>query len=499
VSDQGAPLSLRGAAVSGVAWTVLRVVASRLTGSVVFIVLARLLDPHAFGIVALASVFVVLISLLVESGFGEALIQRRELTRTDLDTAFWANNALSVSFALLVLVGADLLSTPFGEPQLAPVLRVLSLVFLCSALASVPQAILRRDLRFRALTIRTIAATTGGGIVGVAMAAAGAGVWSLVGQMIATAVIGTTTLWRTCSWRPGLAVSRQSLTELTSFSAKVLGERLAFFTSRRADDLLIGLVLGPVALGLYAAAYRLLLLFTELVIWTIEGVAFPLLSRLQHDAERAKRAFYTITELCCGLAIPSFLALAVLAPEIIRVTLGPGWDASIPVMQVLAPVGIPQVAIYCNKAAFNAAGRPDVSLRIAVGSAVANVIGFVVSVQWGILAVATSYVVCSYLVAPVSVWALRAVLPIEIGTYLRLFLAPTISGVIMVLCLSTLQAALGELSDVAVLAISLPVAAAVYIGMLFLTGRGLLRSVLAHATALRSRGRGFQHEGATAT
>src|SRR5215216_4126790 len=171
--------NLGRAAVRGLAWTMLRSVSSRVIGSVVFVVLARLLDPKAFGTFALASVFVVLISLLVESGFGEALIQRKEVTPRDLNTAFLVSNVTGVGLALLMTACSGPLSALFDQPELGPVLRVLSLVFVFAALASVPQALLKRELAFQKIALRGLVATLVGGAVGVAMAFAGFGVWSL--------------------------------------------------------------------------------------------------------------------------------------------------------------------------------------------------------------------------------------------------------------------------------------------------------------------------------
>jgi O-antigen/teichoic acid export membrane protein len=432
------------AAVRGLGWTMLRSVSSRLVGSLVFVVLAHLLDPKAFGTIALASVFVVLLSLLVESGFGEALIQRREVTASDLDSAFWVSNAMGAGLAVLLAAGAGVAGDLLDQPELGPVLRVLSLVLVLAALASVPQALLRRELAFRELAIRGVAATLAGGAVGVGMAVAGWGVWSLVGQLLANAVVGTAVLWRACSWRPGRAVSRSSVVDLGRFGANVLGARMAFFASRRADDLLIGLVLGPVALGLYTAAYRILLVATELIIWTIEGVAFPLFSRLHGDRERAGRAFYTMTRLCAAVVMPAFLALAVLAPEIIGVLLGRQWTGAVPVLQVLALVGIPHAVTYLNKAVVDAAGRPDLSLRIAALTAIVNVLGFAVVVHRGILAVAISYAVCGYLLVPASIWSVTRVLDVELRRYLGLFVAPAASALAMLVSLAATRAALSE-------------------------------------------------------
>jgi O-antigen/teichoic acid export membrane protein/glycosyltransferase involved in cell wall biosynthesis len=476
------------AAVRGLAWTMLRSVSSRVVGGLVFVVLARLLDPEAFGTIALAAAFIALLSLPVESGFGEALIQRREVTRSDLDTAFWVSNALGVGLALIMTACAAPLGELFDQPELTPVLRVLSLVFVVAALASVPQALLRRELAFREIALRGFAATLAGGAVGVGMALAGWGVWSLVGQILANAVVGTVVLWLACSWRPGRAVLRSSFLQLFRFGANVLGERVALAASRRSDDFLIGLVLGPVALGLYAAAYRILRLVTETIIWTVEGVAFPLFSRLHGDAERAKRAFYAVTQQCSAVAVPVFLALAVLAPELIRVALGPQWLGAIPVMQVLALVGIPHSVTYFNKAVVNAAGRPDLSLRVAIVTGVVNVVGFALVVRWGILAVATSYVACGYLLTPVSIWSVTRVLQIDLKRYLELFVAPITSGLAMVLSVMAARAVVADdVTGVTLVVGLLLVGATAYFLVLYLTGRRLVISILSTVRRLLAR------------
>jgi O-antigen/teichoic acid export membrane protein len=477
--------SLGHAAVRGFAWTMLKSVSSRLAGSIVFVILARLLAPKAFGTIALASVFVVLISLLVESGFGEAVIQRKELTQRDLNTAFWVNNAIGVGFALIMTACAGVLGELFRQPELTPVLRALSPVFIFAALSSVPQALLRRELAFRKIAVRSLMATLAGGAVGVGMAFAGLGVWSLVGQLLANAVVGTVVLWLACPWRPGRSVSRSSFGELFRFAVNILGERIALFASRRSDDFLVGLVLGPVALGLYTAAYRILLLLTEVIIWTVEGVAFPLFSRLHGEVERSKRAFYAVTQMCFAAATPAFLGLAVLAPELTRVAFGPRWSDAIPVMRLLALVGIPHAMTYFNKAVVNAAGRPNLSLRVAILTGIVNVVGFALVVRWGILAVAASYVVCGYLLTPVSLWSVSRVLDVEIRRYLRLFVAPLASGLVMVLSLMAVKAVLPDtLAVVAQIAVLLLAAATVYVGMLYLTGRRLVMSVLSNGRRL---------------
>jgi O-antigen/teichoic acid export membrane protein len=196
-----------------------------------------------------------------------------------------------------------------------------------------------------------------------------------------------------------------------------------------------------------------------------------------------------VTQACFAVATPAFLALAVLAPELTRVAFGPQWTGAIPVMRVLALVGIPHAMTYFNKAVVNAAGRPNLSLRVAILTGVVNVVGFALVVRWGILAVAASYVVCGYLLTPVSVWSVTRVLDIEVKTYLRLFVAPITSGLVMVLFLMVARAALPDhLAGVTLLAALLLVAVTVYLVLLTLTGRRLVMSVLSYGRRLLATG-----------
>jgi O-antigen/teichoic acid export membrane protein len=441
-----------------------------------------MLDPADFGTVALASVFIVFILVIVESGFAEAIIQQRDVTPTDLNTAFVLNAVMGVAIALILIAVAQLIAEPLGQPQLAPVLQVLAAVPVLASLGKVPEAILRRGLAFRTIAVRGLLATLAGGVVGIAMAVGGAGVWSLVGQMVATAAAGTVLLWAMCSWRPGRTLSLKSFQELLRFSGKIVGGRLAQFGTQRSDDFLIGSVLGSVALGLYTVAYRIILILTETLIWTLESVAFPLLSRLQNDDKRRRRAFFAVTGLCFTVAVPAFLALAVLAPEVITVAFGQRWSGAIPVMQILALVGIPHAIVYSTRAAVNAGGRPDLTLRIAIATCVVNVVGFAVVVRWGIVAVAISYAVCSYLLLPVSVWSAVKVLALDVGSYLRLLVAPLISGIVMVLAVLGVKAVLPtEVTEPVRLALLLAVAVMAYAGVLCLTAWRQVKGYVAQA------------------
>ena len=219
------------------------------------------------------------------------------------------------------------------------------------------------------------------------------------------------------------------------------------------------------------------------------AVVEPDKARLQDDRERSKRAFYMATQFCSAVATPAFLSLAVLAPELTRLAFGPKWTGAIPVMQVLALVGIPHALTYFNKAVVNAGGRPNLSLRVAVLTAVVNVVAFVLVVRWGILAVAISYVACSYLLAPVSFWSVTRVVDVEVKPYLRLFVAPLASGLVMLLSVLGAKAALADqVTGIALLAALVLVAGTVYPLMLYLTARQFVTGLLSNGRRLLAAG-----------
>jgi PST family polysaccharide transporter len=190
-----AATELRAAAARGVGWSALQASASRLLSAVVFVLLARLLEPDAFGVVAVASVFVAFMTVLVDQGFSQALVQRPSLDREHLDTAFWANLAASAVVVALVVGAAGPVADLFDEPDLAPILRALSLALVASALGGVPTALLRRRLAFASLALRGLLSVAAGGVAGVAAALAGFGAWSLVIQLVVQAGVETAVVW----------------------------------------------------------------------------------------------------------------------------------------------------------------------------------------------------------------------------------------------------------------------------------------------------------------
>jgi polysaccharide transporter, PST family len=437
-------MNLREKAINSVMWSATQTWGVRVISFLVMIALARLVAPEAFGLIAYASVFIAFAQIFVDQGFSDAIVQFSQLNRDHLDTAFWVSLLTGSLLSIVSIFAADGMASLFREPQLAPVIRWLSPIFFLSALSSVQQAILRRKLAFKALTVRSLAANLFSSVVAVIMAFTGYGVWSLVAKILVAAVVNAVMLWQVSDWRPGFRLSMQRFRELFIFGINIVGGNFVDFLSVHSDDFLIGYFLGPIALGYYTLAYNLLIVTTDLLISVPNAVAFPLFSSVQADSANVKRAFGQVILLQSVVAYPIFIGIAALSSELIVQLYGTSWIASIPVLQLLMLIGIVRSAMYIYSSVFRAAGKPAWRFWIYLLTAVMNVIGFVLVVRLGILAVAASYVTVSYLLMPFYFFMIRRLTGISIRSHLSLYSPAVVSSVIMFSCVYVSKLVIGE-------------------------------------------------------
>ncbi|MUG93846.1 MOP flippase family protein [Scytonema sp. UIC 10036] len=456
-------MSIKQRAVKGILWSAIQNWGSQAASLIVFFILARLLDPEAFGLVALANIFLAFMQVFLDQGFAQVLIQRQELEPEHLDTAFWTNLAIGVLLTVTGFTTADLFANFFQKPQLASILQGFSLLFLITSFGNVQQALLEKKFAFKAIAIRWLVGTFIGGCVGVIMALCGFGVWSLVSQQLVLEFVGTFILWKSSDWRPGIKFSFKHFQQLFSFGINILGFNLLSFFNTRADDFLIGYFLGSVALGYYTIAYRVLGVMTQLLVNTGKQVALPAFSLLQKEPELFRKAFYTATQLTALVAFPTFLGMAALAPELVLLLFGKQWIPSIPVMQVLAFAGIFKAVTFFKGSVFIAMGKPSLTFWFGLLNAVLNVIGFVLAVRWGIIAVATAYVIRGYLVFPISQWVVSRLIQTPLLAYLRQFIVPLMSSLIMVIAiLSAKKLLYGLVNSHTLLAICIGIGTLIY-------------------------------------
>jgi len=466
--------NLRVHTVRGVFWSGAQRTGGQAIALAVFIVLSRLLEPSAFGLIALANGYLLVVLVFIEQGVNQAIVQRKDVSAEHLDAAFWSSVVLAVLLAGLTLLLANPIARLFGEPTLEPLLRWLSLSLVLTGLRATQTAMLQRDLRFRALAVRTASAETVGGAIAVLMALAGLGVWSLVGQALGREIAGSIALWGISSWRPRLKVEAAPLRDLTRFGTPVVADRLVAVLQGKADDMLIGLVLGATALGYYSVGYRLLSYLTQLVTGTVQSVALPVLSRLQADLERLRRVFIIMLEYLALGAFPVFVGIAFVAPELVPLVFGPRWSASIPVMQVLALAGAAKALPIATSTVFLAAGKPAIQLGLNVVTTSLAVIGFAVVVPRGIVAVALVHLLVNLLAAPLHAVVLRRSLGVPARRLAAALHVPVAGLLLLGGVLFIMEAVRPDsVMPIAWLVLKVALGAAAYLGGTFVLGRSL--------------------------
>lgn len=399
-------------------WAVLQSGGKHGIDMLVFLCLARWIAPSDFGLVAMASAVVVLAAVLAEMGLGEAIVQRGDLHPDHVHSAFWLALALGVGLALVLVAAAPLLAAAYGRAELVPVLRCLSPLFVLHALNIVPQALLQRELSFQPLTRRALGGAAMGGVAGLIVGARGGDAWSLVVQQLVSTSTGLATLWWLSPWRPRLQFNLKAAKELLAFSRFVLGARLLNVLASKADDLVVGMVLGPAALGFYNVACRMQLALEQLFCQGVDAVALSAFSRAEGQAALLRELFRNATRTAALWAFPVFGGTVFFAHDLLELTIGAKWLTSAALLQWLLLAGLLQALMHFNHAVFKAMGNPSLTWRMALASTALNIVTLAVGVRYGLEAVAMSCLARSALLAPVGVVLACRLLSLPLTDYL---------------------------------------------------------------------------------
>jgi O-antigen/teichoic acid export membrane protein len=378
-------MSLVARTVSAVGWSTGAKIVQQAVQFGLSVLLMRLLGPESFGLVAMVLVFSGFAGIFGDMGFSSALVQRQVVTEEHQSTAFWLTAGLGLLISLLLLLASPAIAAFYGEPELQRIAAWIALGFVFTTPGLVPRALLRRQMRFdRLAKIDVLAMTISGGVAAVA-AWRGAGVWSLVGQQLTSAAIGSgAALWMV-NWRPRGIFSQQALRELAGYGAGLTGFTVINYWARSADNLLVGRFMGTGALGLYSRAYFLMLMPLKQITGVLAPIMLPALSSIQGDKERVRRAYLRATRLITFLAFPAMLGLAVVADPFVRGIYGLGWAEVVPLIQILAIVGVIQT--LCNPAGwiYTSQGRTDLMFWWGVGGAGALVVSIAIGIMLGSL------------------------------------------------------------------------------------------------------------------
>jgi PST family polysaccharide transporter len=348
----------------------------RALSALVTFFLASALGPKDFGVMTLGLVYVAFAQMCLDQGLAAALIQRKDLVIQHLDTVFWTNIAISVALIGLSFGLSDWWADRNHVPELSRVIRVLSLSILIEGLTIVQSALLRKKMDFKSLAIRSNLAAVVGGIVGVMMARTGWGVWALVGQQLGRDIVALILLWKLSSWRPGFHFSISRLRELLSFSTSNFVAQLGTFANGQAGVLLLGLLFGPIPVGLYRLAERLMNTVLTAAASSIQAVSLPEFSRLQDQPSELQRSILNCMRLSCVVTFPMLAGLGATSPILARI-MGPRWTPAAGVLSVMSILGMTLVFIFFTGPLLQARGRPLFAAGLEWGRTILTIVTFV--------------------------------------------------------------------------------------------------------------------------
>jgi O-antigen/teichoic acid export membrane protein len=362
----------------------------------VFIIAGRL-GPRDFGIASIALIYILFLQMFLDQGLAAALIQRRNLEPEHLDAVFWMDLALSAVLVLFSILLSRWWARVNHAPQVATLISVLSLSIVFEALSVVQTSYLRKEMDFRSLTIRNNIAVLISGVVGVGMAFTGFGVWALVGQQIARDGSAVALLWKLSPWRPRLEFSWRHLRELLGFSVPNFTASLANFADVQAGAIVLGFFFGPVAVGLYRIADRVVSGVVTMTMQSIQTVSFSEFSRVANRPEELRKSVLTCIRLTSTVAVPALAGVASVSYPLMA-TIGPKWTPASDVLKILCFVGMAMIFAYFTGPLLQALARTrELGIlewgRTALAAAVLIVAGLVVrhgSVDRQIMGIALS-------------------------------------------------------------------------------------------------------------
>ena len=388
--------SLRRGALRGAWWAVLEKFGTRAASLATFVVLARLLDPDDFGLVALSAVLVTLVSLFMDLNFGQYLVQQLDLRRQVIDCAFWLSVVSGIVVMAILVACAPVLAFALDEPRLRLVLIVLAGTVPLGALTAIPQALLRRSLAFDVITLRGLVGIGASSVVGISMALAGAGVWALVAQMYAQNLASLVLFFGFAGWHPRFAWDRRAARDMLRYGRDLWGMGFLQFLQTRGDEFVLGVVAGAHTLGIYSVAKRAVLFLTDLAGGVVLHVGPAVLAAAKDDHARVRRGYLLGCAATVVTVVPVTMALAAVGGVLVPLVFGAQWALAGPVTQVIAVGAGVAVLIQLDRGLFLALDLPRVELRSMAVTAVGGLIVGAVAATQGLLAFAISGTLWSY-------------------------------------------------------------------------------------------------------
>lgn len=429
---------------------------------IVSIILARLLAPEVYGTIALVTVFTTILNVFVDSGFGNALIQKKDADDLDFSTVFYFNILICAILYILMFATAPLIAGFYKDMSLTPVIRVLSLTLVISGVKNVQQAYVSRTMQFKRFFFATLGGTVGAAVLGIVMAYFGFGVWALVAQQIFNATVDTIILWITVKWRPKRTFSWQRLKGLFSYGWKLLVSALLDTVYRDLRQLIIGKLYTKTDLAQYNRGDQFPNLIISNINSSIDSVLLPVMSKAQDHADEVKAMTRRAMKISTYVMAPMMMGLVFIGEPVVRLILTEKWLPCVPFMRIFCITYMFYPVHTANLNAIKAMGRSDMFLKLEIVKKIMGLTVLLLTMWHGVMVMAYSLLFTSVLSQIINSCPNKKLLNYSYIEQLKDILPGILLAVVMGCCIYPIQR-LG-LPDIVTLLIQIPLGAGIYFG-----------------------------------
>lgn len=450
--------NLKTKTVSGLIWNGLDAVATKGIQFVFTIIIARILLPADFGLIAMLGIFLAIAQTLVDSGFGSALIRKQDRTEDDFNTVFYFNIAISILCFLLLWVSAPLIARFYDIPALSPITRATSTTILINALCNNQWTKLSIEINFRTKAIISVVSVLVSGCFGLFVAYKGGGAWALVAQSIALSAAKCVLLWILVRWTPKLRFSWKSFKEMFSFGSKMLASGILRSIYGSLHTLVIGKVFTAKDLGEYSRANSFAELTSSFITNAVQSVSFPVLSTLQNETDRLLKYYRKLIKSSAFIIFPACIGLCALAQPAIQVLLTDKWLGCVKYLQILCFAHMLHPVLAINGNILIVLGRSDYYLRADIIQKCLGVALLCATIPFGVAVVCAGQVVLAFITLFVNTYYSRKLINygilLQLKDLLPIFMASISMGVVILLIChffdnAYLQLSLGFIAGVA--------------------------------------------------
>lgn len=405
---------------------------------VIQIVLARILVPEDFGIIAIATTFMTLANTIIDTSFSSSVIQREDIEPNLVSSIFYANVLLSLLVYFILFLVSPLIAHFYDEPILVPILRVQGLRIVFSGLYSIQQSFMNRKMRFKAMFFCGLAGTVAQAVVGFGMAYAGAGIWSLVYSTLASSVVSGLGMIILEPWKPQWYFSFKKVKSALSFSSKILAIRFIRKVFYNIRVLAIGKVCNTEVLGYYNKGFQFPSTAMSAVDGSLTSVAFSSLSRLQNDKQKMTAVLRQYVRISMFLCTPMMVGMAMVAKPLVTVVLTEKWLECVPFMQIICVTQL-LVPLNVKTTAFEAFGKSGISMRLHLSSILISIILLIVTTPFGVYVMTFSGIISSMLLQIAIAVVAKKMLRYSILDQVRDALCAFVPTVVMIVSIILLQ------------------------------------------------------------